>query len=157
MKKVILNISSLVLFFVLSFSTFSCNKISDNGDLDGMWQFMTVSYAHNGVYDSTINVKDYKSYLSFELSLAKISWINASITDTTKTILCRFAHQGNTLRLYNFYFDFPASDSLIADPNTMLLSPFGIKGNNATFTIQEESNHTLILQNDFAKIFLRKF
>lgn len=157
MKRLFLFLSVFSFIILTTFTTYSCDKVSDNGDLDGMWQFMTITYARNGVYDSTVNAKDYKAYLSFQLDLARISWRNVSITDATKNILCRFNHQGNTLQLHDFYLDFAASDSLITDANTLLLTPLGIKGNNVTFTVLEENKNSLILQSDYARIVLRKF
>lgn len=157
MKKLLLFLSAFSFIILTTFTTYSCDKLSDNGDLDGMWQFMTITYARNGVYDSTVNAKDYKAYLSFQLDLARISWRNVAITDATKNILCRFNHQGNTLQLHDFYLDFAASDSLITDANTLLLTPLGIKGNNVTFTVLEENKNSLILQSDYARIVLRKF
>lgn len=155
MKKLSLALSAFVV--MLLFTLQSCDKMTDNGQLDGMWQFMEVSYAHEGEYTSTVNTKSYKAYLAFQLDLAKITWMYAPIVGASNTVLCRFDHKGNTLRLYNFYYNFTDRDSLITDPGTMLLAPIGIKGNDTVFIIKEENAHTLILQNEYARIVLRKF
>ena len=52
----------------------ACDKVSDNGDLDGMWQIMSIAYqreqAAASTYDSVCATKDYKAYLSFQLDLS---------------------------------------------------------------------------------------
>ena len=149
-----------VLIFCLVVSTLgfiACNEVSHNGDLDGMWQIMEVTYNRNGLYDSTVNIKKDKVYLSFQLHLAHLNWSTNIITLENSSILSRFSHDGDQLHLYNMYVNFPDRDSLITDSSSMVLAPIGFKGIDNTFQILQLNSSHMTLQSDFARIVCRKF
>ena len=138
----------------------ACDKVSDNGDLDGMWQIMSIAYqreqAAASTYDSVCATKDYKAYLSFQLDLSKIHWNNIDITDTN-VVLSRFKHRGDTLRLDEFYRHYPDSDIPIEENEINILKPFGIWHTEEIFIVKELDSKSLILQSNYARITLRKF
>ncbi len=135
--------------------TTGCSKMSDNGELDGMWQITHVSKCNNGTYGAAVDVKNEKAYLSFQLQLAQIKWLSKSFQGSS-TILARFQHRGDSLRLYNFYRHFRTTDSLFTAKDTLLLSPLGFKGFENKFKVLEIGEEDMKLQSTFARIELRK-
>ena len=145
----------------------SCDTMTDNGRLDGMWQLMSVSYNVQGGQDSVVNVKNSRVYMHFQSDLAQIT-PGALRTDSMgRHILMRFDKKGGNLRLHDFYAFFEtagpigtersAEEILLADSATTMLRPFGIDGLYANFAIRKLNGKAMVLQSDFAKLTLRKF
>ncbi len=144
----------------------SCEKVSDNGALDGMWQIMSVSYNSNyskndstqvEVFDIENNTKGYKAYLSFQLDLAKLYWLNTYIDGPNNIVLCRFERGKSKLRFHHFYWDCADHDIEITDEEAPRLSPFGFHQTDETFTVIQLTHKNMILQSRYARIILRKF
>ena len=135
-----------------------CDKQSDNGDLDGMWQFLTVSY-HSALAeeDSIVDIKAGKVYLSFQLDLAQIKSVNLDLDPEAISVLMRFDHSGDRLTLYDFYHHYRTADSLFTDADSLLLAPLGIKGSTCDFTVQKLNSQSMELSSDYADITFRKF
>ena len=89
MKK---HIAYIISAAVILFSAVSCDKLPENGKLDGMWQIMSVNYAHGSEYDSLVDIKSQKVYLSFQLKLAQIHTGAFRNEVQTDVILSRFSH-----------------------------------------------------------------
>ncbi|MEI3531565.1 MAG: lipocalin-like domain-containing protein [Bacteroidaceae bacterium] len=51
----------------------SCDKMTNNGNLDGMWQLISVSYNKTGGEDSIVNVKNERVYMNFQQKLGQIT------------------------------------------------------------------------------------
>ena len=157
----------LFLVALLPFTFAGCDKISDNGALDGMWQIMSVAYNSNyseqdttltTVYDSVSDKRVYKAYLSFQLDLAKIHWLEINIeAPQTNKVLCRFERGKGTLRLYQLYWNQPDQDISITDEEAPRLSPFGIHRTDETFEVVTLTHENMVLQSRYARITLRKF
>lgn len=135
----------------------SCDKLPENGKLDGMWQIMSVNYARNSGYDSLVNVKPMHVYLSFQLKLAQINAGEYSNRTGSGIILSRFKRSGSTLSFYNFYLSQFAADILITDSATTALQCIGINGIAAKFHIDRLDDNKLQLSSDYAQIICRKF
>ena len=58
MKK---HIAYIISAAVILFSVVSCDKLPENGKLDGMWQIMSINYAHGSEYDSLVDINSRKS------------------------------------------------------------------------------------------------
>lgn len=157
MRKFILSFSSFLLGLCLLFCFQGCDKMSDNGDLDGMWQLMSVNYKTQSGYDSLIDTKNYKAYLAFQLDLARFNWLNLYLTDISNSVIFRFDDLGSKLKFHDFYIYYNDHDSLLTDSTTTLLNPLGIKGIEADFDVIEKNKDRLILQSDYALLSLRKF
>lgn len=153
MKKPIIAFFAVVMMVC---AVSGCDKQSHNGDLDGMWQFMEVNY-HVGEEDSTVDLKDGKAYLSFQLDLAQIKWLNMDLDSTTSTIVMRFSHSGDLLTFYDFYRHYRTSDSLFTASDSMLLAPLGFKGGECVFDVITLTSDAMELESDFAGITFRKF
>lgn len=146
----------LLYVLLILFATAGCDKWPENGDLDGMWQFLTVTY-HTAGGDSAVIVKDGQAYLSFQLDLAQIKAVNMELDSATSTILARFNHSDGKLTLYDFYRHYRTADSLFTDADSLLLTPLGIRGTSCTFDVASLSSESMELESDYADITFRKF
>lgn len=146
----------LLYIALILFATASCDKWPENGDLDGMWQFLTVTY-HTDDGDSVVNIKDAQAYLSFQLDLAQIKAVNMNIDSKTSIILARFNHADGKLTLYDFYRHYRTTDSLFTEADSLLLTPLGIKGTSCTFDVTSIGSESMQLESDYADITFRKF
>lgn len=155
MNRILLTFGFSIATFIMFFTS-GCNKVSDNGDLDGLWQISSVSFYNNGVYDTPVNTTTEKAYLSFQLDLAQIKWLNRSFQGSS-TFLSRFKNTGDSLRLYNFYKHFRTTDSLFTAKDTLLLAPLGFRGFENKFKILEGGDEYMKLQSSYAIIELKKF
>ncbi len=154
MKK---HIAYIISAAAILFSAVSCDKLPENGKLDGMWQIMSINYAHDSEYDSLVDIKSQKVYLSFQLKLAQIRTGTFSNEVQTDVILSRFKYKGSSLSLYNFYRKGFAEDQLLTDSATTSLRCFGIDGISADFHIDKLNGSEMQLSSDYARIICHKF
>ena len=154
----------IVALFLISFS--GCDKISDNGALDGMWQIMSVAYNSNysetdstqaTAYENVNDTKKYKVYLSFQLDLAKLHWLDTYIEGPNNIVLCRFTRGKSELRFHHFYWDCVDHNIELTDEEATRLSPFGFHKTDETFKVIQLTHKSMILQSRYARIVLRKF
>ena len=137
----------------------SCDKLPENGRLDGMWQLMSIQYHNTAEGDSLVSTQDRRIYWSVQLGLISIR----STTDYFHTngieaeVLSRFTRTTDSLHLTEIYTNHRTTDSLLTDPSTTLLRPTGIDGNKASFAIEHLTPSTLHLQSPYARLNFRKF
>lgn len=151
----------IILISCLTFliNLIGCDKLPQNGDLDGMWQVTEISYnSQNGQYDSIVNKKAEQIYWLFQLDLMAIRSKVEGQDNLSDNIRARFKHTGNTLDIYEIYYhEWGITDSLITNPNTTEYVRYGIKGNKAHFKIEKLDADHMRLQSDYAIISFRKF
>jgi len=136
-------LSTLVATLLVALSQTSCDKLPANGDLDGMWQLLTIETP-----DGLRQVKQERVYLSIQLQLAQ--W-----TDYTRGTLfySHFAHRGDSL----FFFDFakPSDHSLESNNDEWIstdemtsgiLDAWGIHTLDARYHILQLSGENLVLE-----------
>ena len=82
-----------ILLAIVSFCVVSCDKIPENGDLDGNWQLLTIEKHNSG---EVVSVKEQKVFWAVQLKL--IAYKGAD-----NSYLSRFVYDGDSLFLYNFY------------------------------------------------------
>lgn len=162
-----MRIIHIISTLLIIFSVASCDKLPENGKLDGMWQIMSVNYAHGAEYDSIVNLKSEKVFLSFQLKLAQFRTGNLSNDNLSAIVYSRFKYSGSTIRFYNFYFhenhtgenesDNFVDDILLTDSTTKSLQCLGINGIAATFHIDKLDGDKMQLSSDYAQIVCRKF
>jgi len=140
----------LLTFIILL--TFSCDKLPANGDLDGMWQVMTIK--HDGV---TTDVKQEQSYLSIQLKLVMLGYLEDS-----RRFYGYFDHKGDSLIFRQI--SHPSKNETSTDDNVPLtedelyrLHRWGIYRLTDRFKILSLSNETMVLQSDSATVSFRKF
>lgn len=146
----------ILLIIALSLLTYSCDKHPKNGKLDGMWQIMSVCYNRGGSYDSLVQTKDLRAYLSFQLDLSQIVCHRLRLPKSN-TILMRFKHEGGQIRFYDFYYHYRTADTLFTDADTLSLVPVGFIGKEQTFDVLKLNEDVMELQSPFSRINLRKF
>lgn len=125
----------------------SCDKLSDNGDLDGMWQLRemhTKASADEETYSQAADKRAEKIFWSFQLDLLSIT-SEASLNGYTGETVARFSYSGERLEITQTYIHYRDRDSLLTDPATTELQALGIRGNSASFAVRQLSKHSLIL------------
>ena len=122
--------------------TLSCEKLPENGKLDGWWQVTEVQFARNGAYDSIVPMKEQKIFWAVQLKLISITGISNGTTGET---LCRFHYAGDRLQLTEMYVHHRDRDAT------------GIDSNQADFAIEALDSKHMQLRSDFARIVFRKF
>ena len=134
--------------------TLSCEKLPENGKLDGWWQVTEVQFARNGAYDSIVPMKEQKIFWAVQLKLISITGISNGTTGET---LCRFHYAGDRLQLTEMYVHHRDRDDRITDPAFSALKATGIDSNQADFAIEALDSKHMQLRSDFARIVFRKF
>ena len=131
----------------------SCDKVPINGDLDGMWQIMTIQ-TPNG----TRNVKSNRAYLSFQLHLSQ--W-----DCDKKRYYAHFTHSGDSIFFYDFKHDSrhrskeDDNEEITNEEMTKekLLDAWGVHHLDARYHVQQLNNENLILERADTVLFFRKF
>ncbi len=138
----------LTLFSVFAFS--SCEiETSDNGDLDGFWHMVSVDTLDTG------GRADYSEKLIFWSVQHKLLQLNDR-TGAGKEVLCRFAHYGDSLRIYSPHEmsrepggDIPLTDST-------LLLPYGINSIDEHFKVEVLNNKNMVLKTHKIRLTFKK-
>lgn len=150
--KTIKSFLAVISIAIMGLMAGSCDKTPINGDLDGMWQLMRVE--DNG---TTIDVAATQHYMCVQLHLIQLTQYG----DVHTGIFCHFNHEGNTLRLYDFYDRTHYVDNQIAEEKMTdadKLSPWGIYLLDTTFQVNKLTSDALILQDPAGRVLtFRKF
>ncbi len=146
-------IIGLIHICILTFCV-ACDKLPENGKLDGNWQVLEVQYARDGQYDSIVSVKEDKIFWAVQLKLIEIKGVYNGVCGNT---LCRFVYADNHLTITEMYYEIRGADSLITDTNFDKLVKTGIMGSRAQFQIEALDGNRMQLKSDFARIIFRKF
>lgn len=136
------------IFFIillLAFITSSCDKMPCNGDLDGMWQLMSIS--NDSIETST---KDLKIYYSFQLHLLQLN----KETSPYKRFYAHFNHSNDSLKIYDVC---EKSDLNIFISNPDTLKEFGITELKDGFKVNSLNSKTMILEKEGTTLTFRKF
>lgn len=148
MKKAkIFILSFLCIFFA------ACDKLPENGDLDGLWQLMEISNA--GINKDT---KDQRLYCSFQLKLFMLGGNG----EGSRAFFGRFERNDKTLRFYSFTFrsDYSATnqstDKLMTEEDLPVISPWGFYSTDCTFDVVKLDNDQLVLEHEGLVLRYRK-
>lgn len=143
----------------------SCDKLPDNGDLDGMWQLMQIEERATGqVSDWSVNQR----YWSVRKELMQYS-ANNSITQTV--LYSHFKKNDASLLLTDFctaakYETETDDNKWISPDNANILNAWGIYPDEdpdnpqkvtATFRIEHITSSSLILSTEKTRLTFRKF
>ena len=129
-----------------------CDKVPMNGDLDGMWQLMTVQTAAD-----TRNVRNDKAYMSIQLHLSQ--WDCAGIR-----YYAHFVHEGDSIRFYDFVHD--SLHRSKADDNEWIteeemhngvMDVWGIHNLDARYRVRQLDDEALVLEKADTTLFFRRF
>lgn len=143
----------LFCFLMLMSTIVSCDKLPMNGDLDGMWQLMSVEK------DGEVsNVKSTKRYWSFQLHLAQFS----ESGDNINRYFAHFKHEGDSLHIYDLYFpseNFTNTDDNIKfeESDVHILNPWGIYSLHNKFKVEKLDSDAMVLRSEGLRLKFRKF
>ena len=140
------------LLLIAALLTCSCDKVPANGDLDGMWQLLSIT--RNGVEE---DVKDKQLYMSIQLKLFQLGRYNEP-----QRIYGYFERKGDAMSFWQFSYpsknETPADDNIALKPDEVAaLAPWGFYSLRENFKIVKLSGAAMILQSDSATIMYRKF
>ena len=155
MKKLL----SILIGFITATLIFSCDKMTDNGKLDGQWQLMSIHLKNqpsDSDYAQTISKKEEGIYWRFQLDLLMIHTVG-NLNGYTHKTTARFNNNGKQLDITQTYINYFNKDSLLTDPNTRILSPIGIDGNAEKFNIDKLDKKRMILSTPVKQLVFRKF
>ncbi len=146
----------LIVFLICSLSLMptACDKVPMNGDLDGMWQLMTITTP-----EGTRDVKNDRVYTSFQLHLVQWKKIYEDAT-----FYSHFRHTSDSLYFYDFAH---SSNHAIddnqdewvtpAEMNEGLLDAWGIHSIDARYRVLQLDDNALRLQQADTLLYFRKF
>ena len=156
-------IYTILILLAMSLST-GCDKMPDNGQLDGMWQLMSIETADGHILD----VKEQQHYWSFRLRLVQFTASRAIDTDK---FYAHFSREGGNIVLKDFCqearYEKDTDDNVwVSSEEAELLHPWGVYGQTdeddsqkikATYRVEALSDTRLVLKSDQARLTLRKF
>lgn len=151
MKKIffILHSSS---FILLALFLASCDKVPMNGDLDGLWQLMTVQTGQE-----IRDVKSNRSFLSFQLHLTQ--WEHEG-----SCFYAHFIHEGDSIRFYDFthaslHRSKADDDEWVTeeDMRNGAMDAWGVHNLDARYRVRQLDGEALILEKADTTLFFRKF
>lgn len=132
----------------------SCDKVPMNGDLDGMWQLMTIQTP-----DTLRNMKSDRAYVSFQLHLTQ--WNDLK---TNRYFYSHFIHTADSL----FFFDIAHHSKHAVDDNEDewvtaeemhdgLFDCWGIHQLNPHYRVMKLDSRSLELRQADTTLTFRKF
>lgn len=163
MKPLHNKIYTILMMLAISLCT-ACDKMPDNGQLDGMWQLMSIETADGHILD----VKEQQHYWSFRLRLVQFTASRAIDTDK---FYAHFSREGGDIVLKDFCqearYEKDTDDNVwVSSEEAELLHPWGVYGQadendsqkiKATYRVEALSDTRLVLKSDETRLTLRKF
>lgn len=150
------NVLSIFLILILCVS---CDKVPMNGDLDGMWQLMSIE--EGGV---VTNIKSEKRYMSFQLHLVQFGHGNKNDINGVLPRHCyaHFKHKGDSIFIYDLCHD--SENATSADNNEWYreedlqkIKPWGMYSLNNRFKVEKLDSDAMILRREDLVLKYRKF
>lgn len=143
----------------------ACDKLPNNGDLDGMWQLMTVEHHASG---EVVDLSNTQHYWSFRLRLVQFS---AHKGINTSVFYAHFTHDGNTIHLYDFcsqakYEKETDDNEWVSPAQANIFTPWGFvpqpdpsnpNKTTTSFHVEQLTSSSLILSNSTTTLSFRKF
>jgi hypothetical protein len=152
----------LWLVCVLAAGLYSCDKLPKNDDLDGMWHLQRITHL-NATPQVEEDVAPSRIYWSVQLDLLQINspqqlmYRDEVTGKQTYNAYCRFNYTGTTLNINKIYLSFDVKDSLLLDPTTQIMEPYGITGCADNFNIESLGSKQMILVSDTKRLVFRRF
>lgn len=150
------------LLLLLILGVYSCDKLPQNGDLDGMWHLQQTRNLNLAMQEDE-DVSEGLIYWCVQLDLLQIKskkrvmYRDEATGRNTYNAFCRFEHKGTALYINKVYLSFDVTDSLLTNPDTRIMEPYGIVGCADTFHIEHLGSKQMILVSDDKRLVFRKF
>lgn len=146
---------SLYIIIGVSLLMVSCNLvISDNGDLDGLWQLRTIENLRTGQISDG---RDRGVQWAFQGSLLQL----CASTDTIfSDVFCSFCHDGATLELTNPHFFGRFVEGVNDDvrvEDAKYLHVYGLYRLEESYRVLQLDGETMRLQSDSVRLYFRKY
>lgn len=150
----------IIALFAVMFSLTGCDKVPNNGDLDDMWQLMSIE--EDGI---VTNTKERQVYWSIRTNLVQFN------SKYTERKYAHFTRNGNTLNIFDLCFmsaneNEQDNDEWITYEEREVMEPWGLclekdperEGRlRQTFTIELLNNDNMILTSGKFRLIFRKF
>lgn len=138
------------IFYILTilFLMTSCDiEMSDNGNLDGLWQMTEMQETGK----EAIDMRETGTIWGFQFRLLELR--NKS---NQYGFLCRFEHKDGHLRVYEPYDQkHDESDDPVTDAT--ILNPFGLYTTSEDFQIEALTSSNLTIKSDKVRLKFRKY
>ena len=150
------------LLMLLIMGAYSCDKLPKNDDLDGMWHLQEVTNLST-TPEQVENVAEGGIYWNVNLDLLQIyskkrvMYHDEATGKDVYHAYCRFEYSGDALNVTKVYLSFDVRDSLLTDPATAIMEPYGIMGCADAFNIEHLGSKRMILVSDDKRLVFRKF
>lgn len=155
------------LLITLLFTITSCDKLPQNGVLDGSWQLVkmtrikTMPSPHKApmvppLIDNGSEMENYGIYWNVQLDLLMIYTPYVNHNGHTAYTATRFNHTSNKLSITEAYIHFHDKDSLLI-PGTDCLKNVGIINLPEEFEIETLNRKKMILKSSHYQLEFRKF
>ena len=150
------------ILLVLVLGIYSCDKLPQNGELDGMWHLQRMRHLSAALQEEE-DVSQQQIYWCVQLDLLQIKskkrlmYRDETTGKSTYNAFCRFEHNGTTLNINKVFLSFDVADSLLTDQTTRIMEPYGIVGCADSFHIEHLGSKRLILVSDDKRLEFRKF
>lgn len=155
-------------FILLTLLLTACGKLPSNGDLDGKWM-LTAQYTKpstdSPTYSDYTDKRDAGISWNVQLDLLTITAPVSLHEDTSELqlgksheVVCRFNHEGSTLRLTQIFWHYRAHDIAITpeELETSPLSTVGIHQGSTDFQVLQLSSKRMVLCSETDSLIFKK-
>lgn len=138
----------------------ACDKMPENGDLDGQWQVTSLARNVSAEGDEAVYtplpLPEKGLYWNFQLKLLMIYTPGALHNGHTAYTAARFTVRNDSLLVTDTYIHTMNSDSLL-DESTTCLRGVGIDANREGFALRSLSDKHMELVSQHYRLLLRKY
>lgn len=150
------------ILMLLMVGVYSCDKLPKNGELDGMWHLQQVTtLAATPQQEEDVTATGIYWNINLDLlqiySKKRVMYHDEASGKDVYLAYCRFEHTGTALDISKVYLSYDVKDSLLTDPATTIMEPYGIVGCSETFFIEHLGSKHMILVSDDKRLVFRKF
>ncbi len=135
------------------FAFVACDKMPENGDLDGQWQMTSIKHLDHDAPSAALNGK---VYWSFQLKLLSIYTPKDLHNQGTNYTFCRFQVKGDSLHITKSYVHSMNTDIEMEDGVTCL-DVVGLYNNRESYAIQTLTDSRMVLRSDYHELEFRKW
>lgn len=134
------------------FAFVACDKMPENGDLDGQWQMTSIKHLDHDAPSAL----DGKVYWSFQLKLLSIYTPGDLHNQVSNYTFCRFQVKGDSLFITDSYVHKMDTDSILNETATYL-DVVGLHNNRESYAIKTLTDSRMVLRSDYHELEFRKW
>lgn len=142
----------LIYIFGVAMALTGCDlEHSENGKLDGLWQLRSVDTLATG---GTADMRSSQRVWGVQGTFIQLRLVTSG--EFTDNIVCRFSHEGSTLKLTEPYMVNRDEGDVSVD-DVKLLQPFGMSRLEESFKVLELSGSQMTLESDVLRLHFRRY